>query len=116
CFDADVDDEAALDHGFDLADNGAAFVTNAEDALPVLLELRLLLGENHHAVLVFEFLDEDIHFITDFHGVDVDKFIGGHDALTLVADVHENFLGPDFDDETFDDFTSHEAEIALLQG
>ena len=34
--DADVDEQAAFDDGFDLAGDGAAFVADGEDAFPVL--------------------------------------------------------------------------------
>ena len=82
----------------------AAFVANGEDLVPVLLELGLFLGEDDDAFLVLEFLDEDINFIADFDGFDVFKFVAGDDALAFVADVHEDFLGADFDDGAFDDF------------
>ena len=96
--DADVDDQTALDDGLDLAVDRAAFVANGEDALPVLLELRLLVREDDGAFLVFELLDEDINLVADLDGLDVFKFVGGDDAFAFVADVHQHFLGADFDD------------------
>ena len=114
--DADVDQQAAFDDGLDLAGDGAAFVANGEDLVPVLLELGLFLGEDDHAFLVFEFLDEDIDFVADFDGFDVVEFVGGDDAFAFVADVHEDFLGADFDDGAFDDLACGKAGRALLQG
>ena len=115
-FDADVDEQAAFDDGLDLAGDGAAFVANGEDFVPVLLELGLFLGEDDHAFLVFEFFDEDIDFIADFDGFDVVKFVAGDDAFAFVADIDEDFLGADFDDGAFDDLACGKARRALLHG
>ena len=110
-FDADVDEQAAFDDGFDLAGDGAAFVADGEDAFPVLLELGLFLGEDDHALLVFEFLDQDVDLVADLDGFDVVEFVAGDDAFALVADVHQDFLGADFDDGAFDDFASGKAAL-----
>ena len=96
--DADVDEQAAFDGGLDLAGDGAAFVADGEDLVPVLFELGLFLGEDDHAFLVFEFFDEDINLVADLDGFDVFEFAAGDDALAFVADIHEDFLGADFDD------------------
>ena len=108
-FDADVDEQAAFDDGFDFAVDGAAFVADGEDAFPVFLEFGLFLGEDDHAFFVFEFLDEDIDFIADFDGFDVIEFVAGDDAFAFVADVHEDFFGADFDDGTFDDIRQRQS-------
>jgi hypothetical protein len=71
--------------------------------VPVPLELRLLVREDDGAFLVFELLDQDINFVADFYGFDVLKFLGRDDALAFVTDVHQHFLGADFDDGAFDD-------------
>ena len=67
-----------------------------------------------HDPAVFEFFDQDINFIADFHGFDVFKFVGGDDALAFVADVHEDFFGTDFDDSAFDDIASRKGQGARL--
>src|SRR5208337_2993257 len=72
-FDADVDQQAALDDGLDLAGNGAAFVADSEDALPVLFEFGLLLGEDDHALLVFELLDQNVNLVADLNRFDILK-------------------------------------------
>jgi hypothetical protein len=41
------------------------------------------------------------------------KFIGGDDALAFVADVHQDFLGADFDDLAFDDFALGKRALPL---
>ena len=115
--DADVDEQTAFDDGFDFAGDGAAFVANGEDAFPVFLELGLFLGENDHAFLVFELLDEHIDFIADFDGLDVFEFVAGDDAFAFVTDIHEDFFGTDFDDGAFDDITCGKGQCApLLHG
>ena len=62
----DVDEQAALDRRLDLAGDGAAFVANGEDFVPVLLELGLFLGEDDHAFLVLQFFDQDIDLVAEF--------------------------------------------------
>src|SRR5205809_551841 len=115
-FHADIDKQAAFDNGFDLAGDGAPFVADGENLVPVFLELSLFLRQDDHAVLVFEFLNQDVDLIADLDGFDVFKFVGGNGAFAFVADVHEDFLGADFDDGAFDDFACGKAFIALLQG
>jgi hypothetical protein len=115
-FDADVDEQAAFDDGFDLAVDDAALVADLEDAFPVFLELGLLAGQDDHAFLVFEFFDQDVSFVADLDGLDVIKFVAGDDAFAFVADVDQDFLGSDFDDGAFDDFACSKAQIAVLQG
>ncbi len=114
--DADVDDQAALDHGLDLAHDAAAFVANREDAFPIFLELRLFVREDDGAFLVFELLDEHVNFRADLDGVEVNKFVVRDHALAFVADVHEDFLGTDFDDGAFDDLALRDEFAALFQG
>ena len=113
-FDADVDEQAAFDDGFDLAVDGAAFVADREDAFPVLFEFGLFLREDNHALFVLELLDQDVDLIADFDGLDVIEFVAGDDAFALVADVHEDFLGADFDDGAFDDITIGKGQGAGL--
>src|SRR5579862_490559 len=115
--DADVDDQAAFDDRFDLALDGAALVANREDAFPVPLEFGLLMREDDGAFLVFEFLYENINFVADLYGLDVLKFLRGYDAFAFVADVHQHFLGADFDDGAFDDIACGKRQRAgLLHG
>ena len=114
--DADVDQQAAFDGGLDLAGDGAAFVADGEDLVPVLFEFGLFLGEHDHAFLVLEFFDEDIHLVADFDGFDVFKFVAGDDSFAFVADIHEDFLGADFDDVAFDNLARGKVRRALLQG
>src|ERR1043166_7280971 len=87
-----------------------------KDAVPVLLELGLFLGQHDHAVLVFELLDEHVDFVADFHGLDVVEFVAGNGAFRLVADVYQHFLGADLDDFSFDDLAGGESHGAALQG
>ena len=115
-FDTDVDEQTTFDHGLDFAGDGAAFVADGEDFVPVLFELGLFLGQNDHAILVFEFFNEDVNFIAHLDGLDVLKFAGGDGAFALVTDIHKNFLGTDFNNSASGDFACGKALIALLQG
>src|SRR5688572_9165437 len=115
-FDTDVDEETTFDDGFDFALDGAAFVTDGKDVVPVFLELGLFLGEDDHAIFVLELLDEDVDFVTDFNGGHVIDFVGGDSAFALVADVDQDFLGSDFDNDTLYDLACCKATIALPHG
>src|SRR4029079_6332320 len=79
-------------------------------------EFRLLLGEDDHALFVFQLLDQNVDLIADFDRFDVFKFVSGDDALALVANVHKDFLGANFDDGSFDDFPRSIEPSALLEG
>ena len=65
CFDADVDGQAAFDHGFDLAFDQSAFVEDFDDLVPVLFVGGFFLGDDDHAFVILEFLEEDFDFIAD---------------------------------------------------
>jgi hypothetical protein len=113
---ADVDQQTTLDGGLDLAGDGAAFVANGEDFIPILFEFGLFLGEDDHALFVFQFLDQDIDFIADFDRFDVVEFVAGDDPFTFVADIDEDFFGTDFNDFTCNNLACGKASGALLQG
>src|SRR4051812_13572220 len=104
-FDANIDEQAALDDRLDLAVDDAALIADGEDAFPVLLELRFFLREDDHALFVFEFLNENIDLIAELDGFNVIKFVSGDDALAFITDINEDFLGSDFDDCAFYDIT-----------
>ena len=103
CLDADVEHQAALDHGLDLAADEAALVENLDDLFPVLLLRGLFLGEDDHALVVFEALEQDFDFVADFQFVGLVEFAEADDALGLVADVDEDFVGTLLQDASADD-------------
>ncbi len=73
-FDADVDGETAFDHGFDFAFDDPAFVEHGDDLVPVLFVGGALLGEDDHALVVFEPDEEDFGFVADLEVFDVVEF------------------------------------------
>src|SRR5439155_10324696 len=113
-FDPDVHQQAALHDGLYFALHGRTFVGDLEDFVPVLLEFSLFLRENDHAIFVLKAFDKDVHFVTDADALDIFKFVGRYHALALVANIYEDFFGPDFDDNSLDDFPGGKAHIALL--
>ena len=115
-FDPDVHEQATFDYALDFPGYGPALVADGEDAFPIFLELGLFLGEDDHALLVFEFFNQDIDFVADFNGFDVFKFVGGDDTLALIADVHEDFLGTDFNNGTLNNFARRKTHGALPHG
>ena len=112
--DADVDEQAALDDRLDLAADRAAFVADGQDPLPVLLEFGFLLGQDHHAFAVLELLNQHVDLVAGLHDLDVVKFAPGDDALALVADIDEDLLGTNFDDDAFDNITGRKGHGASL--
>ena len=75
--DADVDAEAAFDDGLDLAVDEAAVVENLDDLFPVLFLGGLFLGEDDHALVVFEALEEHFDFVADLELFVVFEFAAG---------------------------------------
>ena len=64
---------------------------------------RLLPGEDDHALVVFQALQQDFHFVADFDVVEVVELGDGDDAFGFIADVDEHFTGTDFEDMALDD-------------
>ncbi len=112
----DVDEQTAFDRGFDLAGDGAPFIANGQDFVPILFEFGLLLGKDDHAFLVFQLFDQDIDFIAELDGFNIVEFGAGNDAFTFVTDIDEDFFGADFNDSTFDNLARGKAGWALLEG
>ena len=101
-FHADVDGETAFDDCFDFSANEAAVLVDFDDLVPVLFVGGFLLGENDHALIVFEALEEHFDFVADFDFL-ILEFVGWDGAFGLVADVHEDDLRADFEDGSLDD-------------
>ena len=113
--DPDVDEQAAFDDAFDLADDRAAFVANGLDAVPVLLKFSFFLGEVNVALFVFGVFDEDIDKVAEFDVGKVLELGGGYDAFGLAADIHKDFLGSDFDNGTANDLAGLKRALILPQ-
>jgi len=113
--DPDVDDEAALDDGLDLALDGAALVADELDAVPVLLELGLLLRDEDVAILVLGALHEHLELVAHLDGGELDELGGVDHALGLAADVDDDFLGTHLDDGALDDLAGLKRFLELLQ-
>ena len=101
-FDTDVDGETTFDNGFDLAANESAVLIDFDDLVPVLFVGGFLLGENDHALVVFEALEKHFDFFADFDFL-ILEFIGWDCAFGLVADVHEDDLRANFEDRSLYD-------------
>ena len=81
--DADVDDQAAFDDRLDLAFDESVAGEDLRDLVPVLAVGGLLLGEDDHAFVVFEPLEEHFDFVADLHRLDVVELVRGDDAFDL---------------------------------
>ena len=111
----EVDDEPALDDLDDRALDGLAGLGRRLDAPPRLLEAGALLGHDQAAVLILLREDERVDLLAHLDlvmrvdGLANRKLVGGDDPLALVADVDEDFVVVDPDDDAGDD-------LALLEG
>ena len=101
--DADIHDHAAFDAALDDAFDEPAFLTGFKNAIPAALLLGLGLAEDDHAVIVFESFEQHFHVVADMDLGDIPELGGRNDAFGLVADVHEDFRGPDFENLALDD-------------
>src|SRR4051794_35498543 len=113
--DAEVDDEAALDHLDDGAGDRRARLVGRLDRPPCLLEARTLLGHDEATVLVLLGEDEgvdllaELHLLVRIHVLADRELVLRDDSLGLVADVDEDLVLVDADDTSADD-------LALLEG
>ena len=92
--DAHVEHQAALDHGLDLAADQAAVVEDGDDLFPVLLLRGFFLGEDDHALVVLEALQQHFDLGADFQLVGLVELAQADHAFGFVADVDENLVGP----------------------
>ena len=101
---ADVEDEAALDHLDDRALDDPVLLLDLLDRAPGALVLRALLGQDEAAVLVLLLEDERLELVVerdDLVGVDVvadGELARRDDALGLEADVEQHLVAVDLDD------------------
>ncbi len=100
--DADVDHEAAFDDALDLAFDEPAVVEDFDDLVPVLLVGGFLFREDDHALVVFEFLEEDFDLVADLDFF-VFEFCARDGTFGFVSDVHQHDLWVDFEDAPVDD-------------
>ena len=73
-----------------------------DDLIPVLLVGGFLFREDDHALIVFEFLEEDFDFVSDFD-VLVFKFCALDGTFGFVSDIYQHDLWLDFEDAPVDD-------------
>ena len=100
---AHVDQQAALDLALDDAADDLALFAGGGHVVPVALLFRARLAQHHHAVFVFETLQQHFDFVADVDFAQILEFGGGQQAFRLVADVDQHFLRPHFDHGAFDD-------------
>src|SRR5215218_6079667 len=110
----EVDDETALDDLDEGALDRLAGLGGCLDAPPRLLEAGALLGHDQAAVLILLREDEGVDLLAHLDlvvrvdGLANRKLVGGDDPLALVADVDEDLVVVDANDDAGDD-------LALLE-
>src|SRR4029078_3900845 len=119
---ADVEDQAALDDLDDGALDDAVLLLDLLDGAPGALVLGALLGQDQPALFVLLLEDQGLDLVADLDdlvGVDVvldRQLTRGDDALGLVADVEEDLVAIDLDDDAFDDVSVVEVLDRLVDG
>ena len=108
---ADVQDQAALDHLDHGAGDHAVVVLDLLDRAPGALVLGALLGQDQAAFLVLLLQDKGLDVVADLdhivrvHVVLDRQLAGGDDPFRLVADVEQDLVSVDLDDGAFDNVT-----------
>ena len=108
---ADVDDQASLDHLDHVAGDHAVGLLDLLDRAPGALVLSTLLGQDQPTLLVLLLLDQGLDLVADadhLEGIDVvldGEFLGGDDPLGLVPDVEQDLVAVDLDHGSGDDVT-----------
>src|SRR4030095_3183541 len=87
CFDADVHHQTAFHHRFYLAFDQAIAPEDMHDLVPVLPISGFFLGEDNHPFVIFEPLEEHVHFIAHLERVDIVQFGYPDAALRFVSDI-----------------------------
>ena len=103
--DADVDREAAFYHGLDLSLDEALVLENGNDLFPILAGGGFFLRKDHHPLIVFKPLQQDLDLITNFNFRGVFEFARGDDSFAFVTNVHEKLAWPDFENMPLYDAT-----------
>ena len=86
----DVHRDAALDLAGQQPLHGTVVVVGVADELPHAQEVRLLLGQNHHAVVVLEALEEYFDFLSSLHGGGILEFLDGNRAFALESEFKDD--------------------------
>jgi hypothetical protein len=73
-----------------------------DDFVPVLFVGGFLFGEDNHALVVFETLEEDFNFVADFEFF-IFELVGRDGSLGFVTDVYKDDLRADFKDRSLND-------------
>ena len=107
----DVDGDAPLDLAGQKTLYGAVVLVGVPDQLPDPQEVGLLLGQDHHPVLVLEALEENVHLLARLDAVRILEFVQGNGALALEAELEDDRgLGcpqnPGLDDLSFADIAA----------
>ena len=89
--DTHIDSQAALHHALHLPLHKTTVLEDLHDLVPVLLVRRLLLRQDHHALVVLKALKEDFHLVAHFNLI-ILKFADGNRPFGLVPDVHKDHL------------------------
>ena len=103
CLDADVHHKPAFHDRFHLAFDQAVAVKNTRDLVPILAIRGFFLRENDHAFVVFQSLEEHVHFIANFEILDVLKLGDRNPTLGFVTDIHQHFAWTNFQYPSLDD-------------
>jgi hypothetical protein len=84
---------------------GRARLVRLADLLPDAQEVGLLLGQDDHAVLVLQVLQEDLDLVADLERIRILELVARHRALALEPEVQDHRLLGDAENTGLDDLT-----------
>src|SRR6478736_3158646 len=115
---ANGDRKAALHALADGAFDDLVALTGARNLVPHLHLVGLLLGQGDQAFVALAALDEHVHLVAGLNvhlALGVDELVLAEDALGLAADVDDDEVAADANDDAGDDL-SFTAELMLVRG
>ncbi len=101
----DIDDKAALDFLAHKTVNQVPFFESLIDLVPAVKTPGLVAGKDDHAVIIFDRIHVDFHFLANGQVRQAREFLARHSPFGLVAYVDQDVFDADPDDIALDDLS-----------
>ena len=109
-----VHNQTAADHALDHSLDNAAFLVIQQHAVPAKLLVRLLLAQNHHSVIVFDLVQQNVQLVAHVDLGKIAELAARNDPFGFVADVHQDFVASHFENCSRDDGSFNKVLDGLL--